>query len=225
MKRQNNKMPFVWTKDVSEYLKMASKDMLVIELGLIIYSIGTALFYVAGLGSHPMATFCDGLHISLNVSYGMANLIANLILLSALFVVGRKYINLGTVLCVFTTGPWINLFTDLLLRLKIAEHGISLRVLSAVLGTVLMGGGLGLYVAADRGFGAVEGLIKVLCSKCQWVSFTMAKIMQDILFVASGVLLGARWGFGTAFAVLFTGPILQASIQLFTRLLTNRRAE
>ena len=199
-------------------------DIIIISFGLMISSFGTALFYAAELGSSPMATFCDGLHNLLGISYGTANTLANLLLLVALFFLQRSYINVGTVLCVFTIGLWVNLFTPLLGGALIAQWSMGLRVLCTVAGTVLMGVGLGLYVAVDRGFGALEGLVKLLCAK-RTLSYTTAKIIQDILLVVAGILLTAKWGVGTLVAMLLTGPVLQAAIHFFTPRLAGQRAE
>ena len=197
-------------------------DIIIISFGLMISSFGTAIFYAAELGSSPMATFCDGLHNIFHISYGTANTLANIVLLVVLFFLARSYINIGTVLCVFTIGLWVNLFTPMLSNLLIVQWGMLPRVLCTVAGTVLMGVGLGLYVAVDRGFGALEGLVKLLCIK-KSISYTKAKVIQDIILVVAGILLSATWGVGTLIAMLLTGPVLQFSIQHFTPVLKRRR--
>lgn len=193
------------------------KDIVIISIGLMISSFGTSLFYAAELGSSPMATFCDGVHTILGVSYGAANTLVNLLLLVVLFFLNRKYINIGTILCVFAIGPFVNLFTALLVGLDVFRWNIILRVLCTVAGTVLMGIGLGLYVAVNRGFGALEGLVKILCDRKRF-SYSKVKIVQDIILVAGGIALSARWGVGTFIAILFTGPALEFSLGFFTRL-------
>lgn len=199
-----------------------AKDIIIISSGLMISSFGTAIFYAAELGSSPMATFCDGLHLLLGVSYGEANMMANLVLLAALFFLRRSYIKVGTLLCVFTIGPWINLFTPLLASLHVNSWHIAMRIICTVLGTGLMGLGLGLYVAVDRGFGALEGLAKFMCAKRN-VSYTRAKVLQDVLLVAGGIALGATWGVGTLIAIFFTGPTIEWSIRRFSAWLMPKR--
>lgn len=203
---------------------LIAKDVIWIEIGLMVSAIGTAFFYAAELGSNPVATLCDGMHSVLRISYGDANTVANLLLLAVLVLLDRRLVNIGTVLCVFTIGPWVNLFTPIVFSLSVSSWSMTARVLSTVLGTVLMGGGLGLYVAVDRGYGALEGLIKVLCDRCPKISFTVAKIAQDVLLVAGGILLGAKWGVGTVIAVFLTGPTLQYSVKLFSKCRKATRA-
>jgi len=217
MKLHNNRLKV----QVKSMISCLIKDIMIITLGLMISSLGTAIFYAAGLGSSPMATFSDGLHLVLKVSYGTANMIANLVLLAVLFAIQRSYVKVGTLLCVFTIGPWINLFTLLLSGMQISAWPIGLRVACTVLGTGLMGVGLGLYVAVNRGFGALEGLVKYACSK-KGISYSLAKILQDTLLVGAGIALGAAWGLGTLLAIIFTGPTIQWSIKSFSKWLTTK---
>lgn len=181
-----------------------------------ISSFGTSLFYAAELGSAPMATFCDGVHSLLGISYGTAYMVVNALLLVVLFFLNRRYINVGTALCVVAIGPFVNLFTALLAGFDVAGWNVALRVLCTVAGTTLMGIGLGLYVAVDRGFGALEGLVKFLCDR-RGYAYSKAKIAQDLILVAGGIVLHAKWGIGTLVAIVLTGPMLERSLSFFTR--------
>lgn len=194
-------------------------DTLIILVGIITSSLGIAIFYSADLGSSPMATFCDGLHKLLPISYGMAYNIANALLLVVLVVVKRSYVGIGTIACVFVIGPFVNIFNAIILPLGLAKMNIVVRIIFVLIGTAIMGIGLGLYVAVNRGYGALEGLVKLLC-ETKGVSYTFAKILQDVLLVAAGILLGASWGVGTLIATMLTGPILQRSIGFFKKRLS-----
>jgi len=195
-----------------------SKDILIILIGLMISSFGTSLFYAAEMGSSPMATFCDGVHSVLGISYGTAYILVNALLLVVLFFFNRKYINIGTVFCVVAIGPFVNLFTSLLAGLDVPGWNVALRILCTVAGTALMGIGLGLYVAVNRGFGALEGIVKILCDR-RGYAYSKAKIAQDLVLVAGGMALHAKWGVGTLVAIVLTGPMLERSLFFFSRML------
>lgn len=195
-------------------LRKLAIDIMVISFGLMISSFGISLFYQASLGSSPMATFGDGIHNLLGVKYGTANILLNSLLLIVLYFTKKEYINIGTILCVFTIGLYVNYFTDYLQNLNISALSIYIRLLSVVAGTVLMGVGLGLYVAVDRGFGPLEALVVMFCNKTG-KPYGLIKIIQDFILVLGGVLLKATWGVGTIIALVLTGPVLQFSIGLF----------
>lgn len=199
-------------------IKDMIKDILIISFGLFISSFGTALFYEANMGSGAMATFCDGIHRVLNITYGQANIVMNVILLLILFFCDRKYINIGTLLCVFVIGIFVDASSWMLTFVPFGGSAWGIRFAGAIAGTILMGVGLGLYVAVDRGFGALEGLVKYVVAKRNW-QFGKVKIAQDVILIVLGIILHAAWGIGTVISAFLIGPIMQWSIKRFRRVL------
>lgn len=199
-------------------LKELIKDIIIISIGLMISSFGTALFYQAGMGSGAMATFSDGLHRLLGITYGNANMAANIVFLVLLFVCDRRMINVGTVLCVFLIGIFVDMGTAVFVLLPIASAPAVVRFLCVLAGCAMMGIGLALYVAVDRGFGALEGLVKYLCARTS-ISFDKVKIGQDLLLIGLGILLHAEWGIGTLISAVTIGPIMKVFIGIFQQLL------
>ena len=189
-------------------------DALLIEVGLMISSLGTSLFYSAETGSSAMATFCDGLHLLIGTSYGNANMAANVVFLIALLFLDWKLINIGTLLCVFTIGPWQNVFMPILAPLNIASMSYVARVAFSAVGAAFMGLGLGLYMSRERGFGALEGVVKYINKKFGF-PVNVTKIAQDVILTGLGVLLGAKWGIGTIVGIFLIGPILSRANDFF----------
>ena len=199
-------------------IKGIIKDIIIISIGLMISSFGTALFYQAGMGSGAMATFSDGLHRLTGISYGTANMAANAVFLVLLFICDRRMINVGTVLCVFLIGIFVDMGTAVFSLLPIASAPVAVRFLCMLASCAMMGIGLALYVAVDRGFGALEGLVKYLCAKTG-IGFDKAKIAEDLLLIGLGILLHAEWGIGTLISAIVIGPIMKVFIGIFQRML------
>lgn len=197
-------------------------DIIIISIGLMISSFGISLFYEAGMGSGAMATFSDGLHRLLNISYGTANMAANVVFLVLLVLCDRRMVNVGTVCCVFLIGPFVDLGNVLFGMLPIAGAPFFIRFLCMLAGCVMMGVGLALYVAVDRGFGALEGLVKFFCAKTK-LSFDKVKIAEDLLLIGLGMLLHAEWGIGTVISAVVIGPIMSVFITRFQRVLGKTR--
>ena len=208
---------------VNKYLNLL-KDIFIITIGLFVSSFGTVLFYQAELGASPMATFCDGLHIILDLSYGTTNTLANVFLIIILIFIKREYINIGTVMCVILIGPFIDIITMLFNAIDISETSMIIRIVFVIIGTIFMGIGLGLYVSVDRGLGALEALVKYFCAKT-CMSYSKVKIAQDVILVLMGIVLSATIGIGTVIAVFLTGPILQKSIKFFTPILCKEKTK
>ena len=216
MQRKMRNMEENWkTRELAE-------DTIIISIGLFISSLEIALFYEAGMGSGAMATFCDGLHRLLNITYGHANMAANAAFLVLLFFCSRKMINVGTILCVFTIGIYVDIGTAVFSAFHLAEASLAVRLLCVFAGTAMMGIGLGLYVAVDRGFGALEGLVKFFC-RSTGLPFGTVKIIQDVILIAGGMMLHAAWGTGTLIAAFLTGPVMQRSIPFFEKQIAMMR--
>ena len=195
-------------------------DAIIISFGLMISSFGTALFYQADMGSGAMATFSDGLHRLLGISYGNANLAANVFFLLLLFCCNRKMINIGTLLCVTLIGIFVDLGNLFFGALPIASAPLYIRFCCVLAGCFMMGIGLSLYVSVDRGFGALEGLVKHFCIKTG-LSFDKIKIGQDLILIVLGILLQAKWGIATLISALTIGPIMKLFIAIFQRILNR----
>lgn len=193
-------------------------DIIIISFGLMISSFGTALFYQTGMGSGAMATFNDGLHQLLHISYGTANLVTNIVLLILLFLCDKTMINIGTVLCVCLIGVFVDFGNVLFGMFPIAAAPSYIRFLCVLIGCGMMGAGLSLYVAVDRGFGALEGLVKYFCAKTK-LSFDKIKIGQDLILIFLGIILKGKWGIGTLISAVITGPIMKIFISLFQKIL------
>lgn len=195
-------------------------DTIIISFGLMISSFGTALFYQADMGSGAMATFCDGIHRIFDISYGSASLAVNFLLLLLLLLWDRSVINVGTLLCVCLIGPFVDFGNHVLGMLPITTAPVYIRFLCVLAGCAMMGIGLSLYVAVDRGFGALEGLVKYFCAKTG-LSFDKVKIGQDLILVVLGIILSAKWGIGTLVSALTIGPIMSVFIPLFQKALRS----
>lgn len=194
------------------------QDIIIISFGLMISSFGIALFYRADMGSGAMATFNDGLHQLFNISYGRANLITNTVLLILLFLCDRTMINIGTVLCVCQIGIYVDMGNAVFDLLPIAVAPVYIRFICVLIGSGMMGVGLSLYVAVNRGFGALEGIVKYFCTKTG-LSFGRVKIIQDLILILAGIMLNARWGIGTLVSAITVGPIMKIFISLFQKML------
>lgn len=199
-------------------LKDITFDILLICIGLVISSFGTALFYQAGMGSGAMATFSDGLHQLMNISYGTAYTATNIVFLILLILCDKSMINVGTLLCVCLIGVFVDIGNIVFGMFPIATAPTFIRLICVLAGCGMMGVGLSLYVAVNRGFGALEGLVKHFCAKTRF-SFDKIKITQDLILTFLGIALNAKWGIGTLISAFTIGPVMKIFISIFQKIL------
>jgi uncharacterized membrane protein YczE len=188
-------------------LKTYAIKILVINIGLLINGFGLAFLYSVELGSSPMGTFADGLHNLMHIPQGTANIFANAFFLLVLIIVARKYIGVGTVLCTFLLGIYVNLASGVVSPLNLLALPLVYKVLVSALGVLLMGVGLGIYVAVDFGLGPLEAIVDIIYRFAK-IKYKTAKIIFDALLGILGIIFGGKIGVGTVISILFTGVVM-----------------
>lgn len=193
----------------------------IISFGLFLNGIGLSLMYGTELGSSPMGTFSDGLHNLLPISQGNANILANAIFLIVLVFFAREFIGIGTIVCTFTLGLYVNLASFVITPLALQNLSMGYRILISSTGTLLMGIGLGIYVSIDYGLGPLEAIVAIICQRFN-LKYRIAKISFDSLLMVAGLLLGGKVGAGTIISTFCTGiimaPVIEKSRNLFERI-------
>jgi len=215
-------------KDSEENLLKSKKPIrhlilciLTISFGLFINGIGLAFLYSVELGSSPMGTFADGLHNILHISQGNANILANAAFLIVLLILARKYISVGTVLCTFTLGLYVNLASAIISPLNLGALPLPGKIAVSAIGTVLMGIGLGIYVSVEFGLGPLEAIVDIIYRHTK-LKYKTAKIIFDALLGVLGVLFGGKIGVGTVISILCTGIVMDAVIRKAKPFLTKK---
>ncbi|MGV0168542.1 YczE/YyaS/YitT family protein [Furfurilactobacillus sp. WILCCON 0119] len=198
--------------------QLTPKRILVALTGIFLVCIGVAFNNNTRLGNVPVGIIYDGLRAAFHiprVQLGMVSNVFNVVLIVLLFLIGRRYVNIGTVMYLVPYGLFISigshlypyLFTNtaLLTRLGAGVVGISLYYL-----------GISLFVAADIGVDPFNGFMLTIRDKTGW-SLRRSKMTFDGCLMVVGVLLGGQFGVITIVAALTTGPAIQALSGLFQR--------
>ena len=115
-------------------MKKAVETILAILLSILLTGLGVALFVHANLGSDTITVFIDGLHRILNISYGSASRLYNIIMLVIALIVSFKNIGWATIVYGLTVGFAMDYFEVLLDPLNIENMNIIMRLIVACLG-------------------------------------------------------------------------------------------
>lgn len=185
--------------------------MLVVVLGLMILAVGVVLYLKAGLGTDSFTVFYTGVSKTFRISIGtamQASLVALIVIVA--FIDTRK-LGIGTLM----HGILVGFFIDLILKYFAIPPVSGTAASAAVLagGIFSVGVGLGVYIKAGLGVGALDAAMLILHQKAQkdikWV-----RIGIDFFLAASGFALGGTLGIGTVFGILFTGPVIELTLRV-----------
>jgi uncharacterized membrane protein YczE len=194
-------------------LKDTLKSILILSIGLTVAAFGIAMTYKSGIGNSPMATITDGLSRQLNVSYGVANVIINIVFLLIAIRFLKEKVFIGSFIVAFSMGMYINLYVALLANVTFPDSWAIPLNLIGLLITVI---GISTVVVIDYGLGPLELMTELIHKKLNR-SYRLARVLFDSSLLVLGILMGGVYGLGTIFNVLLVGSTMQLFFRIFGR--------
>ena len=198
-------------------LRIWTKRVILLLIGLTIAHLGVTLFLLADLGSDPFNVLIQGLFRFLPwpgfITHGYVHMGVSFLIILVLLVVDRSYIRVGTLLCMFLGGPIIDVFTILLGGLINAQSAMALRLVALVAGCVILAFGMTIVIQSKAGTGPNDLVAVVISDKTRW-KFGVVRICVDVCFALAGFLLGGTVGLGTIICAFLVGPAAQIFMPL-----------
>ena len=198
-----------------------SKRIFLLLTGLVTAHLGVTLFLQANLGSDPFNVFVQGLYrrigALLPLTHGWVHMGISFLIILALLVIDRKYIRIGTLICMVLGGPIIDGFTLLLGNVIHAESPIIWRFLCLALGCVILAFGMTIVINSEAGTGPND-LVAVVLSEKTGKKFGIVRVVVDVCFAAIGFLLGGTVGAGTLICAFLVGPLAQVFLPITAKL-------
>ena len=196
-------------------------------VGLSIAHLGVTLFLQADLGSDPFNVLIQGLFRFIPwpafMTHGYVHVTVCFLIIVALLIVDRSYVQIGTLLCMALGGPIIDVFTLLLGSVINNNSPMALRLISLVLGCVILAFGMTIVIKSQAGTGPND-LVAVVISDKSHRKFGTVRIIVDVCFAAVGFILGGTLGLGTIVCACLVGPTAQIFMP-FSEKLCNRFLE
>ena len=173
-------------------------------VGLVLYGVSMAMLVRATLGVMPWDVLHQGVARQVPLSFGQVVIIVSLLVL-LLWIPLRQAPGLGTVLNAVLVG----LVVDPALALITTPDGWAWQTVLMIGGLVLNGLATALYIGAQLGPGARDGLMTGLAARTG-LSLRLVRTLLEIAVVVIGWLLGGVLGVATVLYALLIGPLTQA---------------
>lgn len=187
--------------------------VIILFVGLIIAHFGVSLFLLANLGSDPFNVMIQGLSRTVAgvvssplITHGNTHMAMSILIIIVLLFVNRNYIKIGTLICMFCGGPIIDVFNMMLGEIITPESTMVVRVISNVLGCIILALGMSVVIKSDAGTGPND-LVGVVISDKLKKKFSIIRMMVDACFLVCGWLLGGVVGIGTVICLFLVGPV------------------
>ena len=195
-------------------MKMKLRQIVLLLCGLSVAHLGVTLFIQSNLGSDPFNVLIQGIFRSvpwpegLAWTHGRTHMLISVLIILVLLSVDKRYIKIGTLLCMFLGGPIIDGFTFWIGDYINQSIPLPWRVLMVVIGCVILSMGMTIVIKSEAGTGPND-LVAVVWSDKWKKSFGIIRMVTDGCFVLIGFLLGGIFGIGTIICVFVVGPVAQ----------------
>ena len=194
------------------------KKTVIALVGIFLVCIGVAFNNNTRLGNDPVGIIYDGLRAAFHiprVQLGMVSNVLNIFLILLLFLVGRHYVNVGTVMYLVPYGMLLTIGSHLYTHI-FTNDALITRLTGGATGIILYYIGISLFVAADIGVDPFNGFMLTIRDKTGW-SMRRSKMTFDVCLMLAGFLMGGKFGIITIVTALTTGPTIQALSELIQK--------
>jgi len=182
---------------------------------MIILALGIAMTIKGDrLGIAPWDVLHVGLYSNFGLTIGTWNIIVSASLLIIIYFLSKKMPPLATWLNIFVIG----LFIDLFLYLLPGHSSITGNIVMFVTGILIMGAGIGIYVAPEIGAGPRDTLMLFIVGKTGW-GLRKVRTLLEAGAALLGWFLGGPVGIGTVIMAILLGQVVHFTIQYFRGLL------
>ena len=200
--------------------------LILLCIRLVIAHLGVTLFLLADAGADPFNVMIQGLRMLVIKTglfvptHGIVHMCICFLIIIILLIVDRRYVKLGTIVCMFCGGPIIDFFTWLLSGFKIGDAVMPVKIVVLIIGCGILAFGMSIVIKSEAGTGPND-LVAVVISDKSKIRFAAVRIVTDVIFVLTGFLLGGKFGIGTIICAFLVGPVADVCMP-FSKSLADR---
>ena len=179
-----------------------------ILVGIVIISLGVALFKFAHLGNDPFNALNIRSAELAGLTLGVQNLIYNAVFFTMQMIWGRRYVGFGTVANSVCCGFIITFFYDFLTAHFAQAATLPAQLLWVAAAVVCTSLGISLHQTSDLGVAPYDYLALGLRDHTPFPYFC-CRLFTDTLCALLAFLLGGLLGLGTLICAFCLGPLIQ----------------
>ena len=179
-----------------------------------VFGVAISLMIRANIGLDPWSVLHQGLSRVSGLSFGQVTQVVGLLLVIVNFALLGLRPGLGTVLNMVLIGLWVDFFGRQAWLPSVPVGAWAEGVLVFVVGIVLSGLAIGLYISPRFGAGPRDDFVLGWALRLRR-SVRLVRGALELSVLSLGYLLGGSVGLGTLLFALLIGPVMQLFLRLF----------
>nr|WP_232718521.1 YitT family protein [Bacillus sp. FJAT-45037] len=192
----------------------------VFMIGLIIMSFGISMMIRADLGSAPWDVLHVGLTLQVGLTVGSWSIIMGFLIIGLTSLLTKEWPKLGG----FVNMVLVGVFIDIFLWILPTPEGLFFKLAMLLIGLVVIGYGIGLYIAPQLGAGPRDSLMIAIQMKTGW-KVQWVRGAMEVVVLSAGWVLGGPIFIGTLLFCFGIGSIVGVTMpqcQRFVDILLER---
>jgi uncharacterized membrane protein YczE len=185
-----------------------------LNLGLLVFGFAISLMIRANIGLDPWSVLHEGLSQVTGFSFGQVTQLVGLGLIVLNFALLGLKPGLGSALNMLLIGIWVDFFGRQSWLPSVPSGAWAEGVLVFILGILLCGLAIGLYISPRFGAGPRDDFVLGWALKLQR-SVRLVRGLLELTVLTLGFVLGGSVGLGTVLFALLIGPVMQFFLRLF----------
>jgi uncharacterized protein len=178
---------------------------LIYFLGLLIMSLGIVLLIKCNLGATPWDVLHVGLYYQIGLTVGSWSILVGILILGIAAIIAKEIPQIGAFMNMVLVGVFIDFY--LMLPFMQTPSMIAGKIGMFIVGMILSGYGMGIYISAGFGTGPRDSLMMALTARTKW-KVRDVRVVMEIVVLLVGWQLGGPVFWGTVVISLSLGPIV-----------------
>lgn len=185
-------------------------NTLLMAIGIFMLGFSISLLRYGDLGTDPYTTMNLGVSSSLPLSFGLYQLLINLVLFAIVWKKKRHTIGLGTIVNMVMVGFVSDFFYPLVVTSLPDFPALSFRLIVTTVAVIIACISISMYMESGLGIAPYDAITTILVDASKRrIPFFVARVTVDVLAVLIGFFFGATVGIGTLMLAFLTGPVVQ----------------
>mgnify|MGYP007101918941 CR=1 FL=1 len=174
--------------------------------GLFVFAFGVHLTIFANIGLAPWDCLGMGISYHTPLNYGLSMTVMGVIILGIDLLLKEK-IGYGTIIDAVLTGNFVQLYNDI--NPFPENHNVWIGIVLMLVGFIFMALGMCIYMKAAQCCGPRDSLLVGIGKRMPRIPIGIVEIMQWLIVLILGWLLGGPVGIGTLFSTVGAGAMMQ----------------
>ena len=187
--------------------KDGAKRMAIMFMSILLMGFAVSVFSYSGMGVDPFTALNMGLSAKLGIGFGFLQMCVNGTVLVLVAILGKRLINVGTVVNMIGVGYVCEFFTNIYNRFLPQENPIFVKLVLMATGVFLLSLSASLYFNCNVGVSPYDALGFVMEENLK-IKYKWSRVATDITCTAIAFVLGGPIGIGTVVTAFFMGPVI-----------------